>query len=106
MDFDVRVIIAKIAFGLMMAVIIFSIAARADLCGQERIMRSGTVCDKQIVQHMFSDDKEYVITISEPAEGLLAKLYFTDAKVDYSVSPEIYSKYQVGDKFDSTAEIW
>lgn len=105
MDFDMKIIIAKILFGLMMAVIILSIAAKADLYGQECIMRSGMVCDKQIVSHMLGE-KEYVITISEPADGLLAKLFFADAKSDYSVSPEIYSKYQVGDVFNSTAEIW
>jgi len=82
-----------------------SIAAKADLYGQECIMRSEMVCDKQIVSHMLGE-KEYVITISEPADGLLAKLFFADAKSDYSVSPEIYSKYQVGDVFNSTAEIW
>ena len=71
---------------------------------QENNLRSGTVCDKQIVEHIFTE-KEYVIYISEPSEDL-ARLANPRATARFSVSPEIYCKYQVGDEFDSTTEIW
>ena len=105
---DADEIIAKILFGLIKVAIIFAICGRIDLHSQGIDMRSGVVCDKQIVHNTFndSDSNEYVITISKPATGILYKYLPEDVKKDFSVSPEIYCKYQVGDEFDSTTEIW
>lgn len=103
---DADKIIAKILFGLIKVAIIFVICVRIDIHSQGIDMRSGVVCDKQIVHHIFNDSNEYVITISKPATGILYKYLPKDVKTDFSVSPEIYCKYQVGDEFDSTTEIW
>lgn len=83
---------------------IFLLVCNVQLHIQENNLRSGTVCDKQIVEHIFTE-KEYVIYISEPSEDL-ARLANPRATARFSVSPEIYCKYQVGDYFDSTTEIW
>ena len=83
---------------------IFLLLCNVQLHIQENNLRSGTVCDKQIVEHIFTE-KEYVIYISEPSENL-ARLANPRATARFSVSPEVYSKYQVGDEFDSTTEIW
>lgn len=83
---------------------IFLLVCNVQLHIQENNLRSGTVCDKQIVEHIFTE-KEYVIYISEPSEDL-ARLANLRATARFSVSPEVYCKYQVGDEFDSTTEIW
>lgn len=83
---------------------LFLLVCSVQLHIQENNLRSGTVCDKQIVEHIFTE-KEYVICISEPSEDL-ARLVNPKATAKFSVSPEVYSKYQVGDEFDSTTEIW
>lgn len=103
---DVDEIIAKILFGVIKVALIFAICIRIDLHSQGIDMRNGVVCDKQIVHHTFNDSNEYVITISKPATGILYKFLPENVKTDFSVSPEIYCKYQVGDEFDSTTEIW
>ena len=48
---DADEIIAKILFGLIKVAIIFAICVRIDLHSQGIDMRSGVVCDKQIVHH-------------------------------------------------------
>lgn len=68
---DADEIIAKILFGLIKVAIIFAICVRIDLHSQGIDMRSGVVCDKQIVHHTFNDSNEYVITISKPATGVV-----------------------------------
>lgn len=83
---------------------LFLLVCSVQLHIQENNLRSGTVCDKQIVEHIFTE-KEYVIYISKPSEDL-ARLVNPKATAKFSVNPEIYSKYQVGDEFDSTTEIW
>lgn len=83
---------------------LFLLVCSVQLHIQESNLRSGTVCDKQIVDHIFTE-KEYVIYISEPSEDL-ARLANPRATARFSVSPEVYCKYQVGDEFDSTTEIW
>lgn len=59
---DADEIIAKILFGLIKVAIIFAICVRIDLHSQGIDMRSGVVCDKQIVHHTFNDSNEYVFT--------------------------------------------
>lgn len=97
-------VLGLICLFLLVCSVQFLLVCSVQLHIQESNLRSGTVCDKQIVDHIFTE-KEYVIYISEPSENL-ARLANPRATARFSVSPEVYSKYQVGDEFDSTTEIW
>ncbi len=94
----------RVIVKVLSLICIFLLLCNVQLHIQENNLRSGTVCDKQIVEHIFTE-KEYVIYISEPSEDL-ARLANPRATARFSVSPEVYCKYQVGDEFDSTTEIW
>ena len=94
----------RVIVKVLSLICIFLLLFNVQLHIQENNLRSGTVCDKQIVEHIFTE-KEYVIYISEPSEDL-ARLANPRATARFSVSPEVYCKYQVGDEFDSTTEIW
>lgn len=94
----------RVIVKVLSLICIFLLLCNVQLHIQENNLRSGTVCDKQIVEHIFTE-KEYVIYISEPSENL-ARLANPRATARFSVSPEVYCKYQVGDEFDSTTEIW
>lgn len=94
----------RVIVKVLSLICVFLLLCNVQLHIQENNLRSGTVCDKQIVEHIFTE-KEYVIYISEPSEDL-ARLANPRATARFSVSPEVYCKYQVGDEFDSTTEIW
>lgn len=94
----------RVIVKVLSLICIFLLLCNVQLHIQENNLRSGTVCDKQIVEHIFTE-KEYVIYISEPSEDL-ARLANPRATARFSVSPEVYCKYQVGDEFDSTTEMW
>jgi len=94
----------RVIVKVLSLICIFLLLCNVQLHIQENNLRSSTVCDKQIVEHIFTE-KEYVIYISEPSEDL-ARLANPRATARFSVSPEVYCKYQVGDEFDSTTEIW